>query len=80
MQKGKQGTSRVACYKDLQVMQSYTFETSFNGSNDKDDFEIADYLKMGEQFFQILGNYLVRKHIVSLLIKIIQLIPDIEIN
>ena len=55
----------MAVFKDLDVTTSYTFEASFNGSEDKDDFEMEDYEQMGVQFIQILGNYLVRKNIVS---------------
>ena len=51
-------------FKEFGVQSSFSFEASANGSDEKAGFEISDYEKMGEQFVQILGNYLVRKHIV----------------
>ena len=52
-------------FRDLSVVQSYSFEASFKGSNEQDHFEIPDYEKMGHNFFKILGNYLVKKYHVS---------------
>jgi hypothetical protein len=53
-------------FKDFKVQTSYVFEASMKGSDEKPHFEIEEYVKMGESFFSILGNYLIRKHIVSI--------------
>ena len=55
----------ATAFNDFKVPSSYIFEASLKGSDEKDQFEIEDYVKMGESFFSILGNYLIRKHIVS---------------
>lgn len=71
MQKSKGGTSRINVYNEIGCKNSYTFETSFNGSDWKANFEESDYLKLGEDFCYVLALFLGKKFKVKFIVTII---------
>jgi hypothetical protein len=65
MQASKKGTSRISAFNELGIVNSYTFETSFNGSDYKPNFAKEDYMKLGEELCSSLSVYYAKKYIKS---------------
>lgn len=65
MQASKKGTSRISAFIELGIVNSYTFETSFNGSDYKPNFSKEDYMKLGEELCSSLSVFYAKKYIKS---------------
>ena len=65
MQAAKKGTSRICAFHEIGIVNSYTFETSFNGSDYKPNFAKEDYMKLGEELCSSLAVYYAKKYIKS---------------
>lgn len=53
MNKSKESTARIVMFKQLSIINSYTVETSFFGSEYQKIFEISDWKKIGEDLAKI---------------------------